>query len=172
MSESPASLLPSAPSERAARRTLAQRRRRVLRSALTVIAIMLVMLVLTVLNRDEQALHACRERMEQALQTFQKHHEEWLRDPLKFPLPSVEAQLGDVWRDHVLDNWRYTEQAATTNEVGVCCCERPHSRLFRPSGRHVIVFNVPQQKYELRWMNEDEFIRRADELGFRRPVRP
>ena len=172
MSELPASLSPGAPSERVARRTLAQRRRRVLASALTVILITLVMLLLTILNRDEQAVRACRERMEQALVTFQQHHEEWLRDPLKFPLPSVEAQLGDVWREHVLDNWRYTEQAAAADDVGVCCCERPHSRLFRPSGRHVIVFNVPGQKYGLRWMDEDDFVRRADELGFRLPVRP
>jgi hypothetical protein len=172
MSETPTALSPDAPSERVARRTLAQRRRRVLRSALIFIVITLVMLVLSILARDEQAVRACRERMEQALVTFQQHHEEWLRNPLKFPLPSVEAQLGDVWRDHVLDNWRYTEQAAIADEVGVCCCERPHSRLFRPSGRYVIVFNVPRQKYELHWLNEEDFLKRANELGFRLPLRP
>ena len=169
--EWPASVSPGAPGERVARRTMAQRRRRVIRSVLTVVLVTLVMLLLSVLSRDEQAVWGCRERMELALKTFQQHHQEWMRDPLKFPLPSIEAQLGDIWRDHVLDNWHFTEQAAFAREVGVCCCERSHSRLFRPSGRHVILFNVPEQKYELKWMDESEFARRAKELGFRAPVR-
>ncbi len=170
--ESPASASPEAPSERVALRTMVQRRRRVLRSVLAVVLGALVLLVLSILNRDAQALEACRQRMEQALKTFQQHHQEWLRDPLKFPLPSVEAQLGDVWREHVLDNWRFTEQAAYAHEVGVCCCEQPHSRLFRPAGRYVILFNVPEQKYELKWMDEPEFARRAVELGLRVGARP
>ena len=156
-----------APSEHVARRAMIQRRRRVLRSIFTIVAVTLVILLLTVLNRDEQAVQGCRERMEQAVKTLQQHHTEWLRDPQKFPLPSIGAQLGDVWRDHVLDNWRFTEQAAFAREVGVCCCEQPHSRLFQASGRYVIIYHVAQQKYELVWMNELEYQRRAEELGFR-----
>jgi hypothetical protein len=170
--ELPAAVSPGAPIEPVALRIMAQRRRRVIRGVLTVILGTLVILVLSILNRDQQALDACRARMEDALKTFQEHHQDWLRDPLKFPLPSIEARLGDEWRDHVLDNWRFTEQAAYSREVGVCCCERPHTRLFRPAGRYVILFNVPAQKYELKWMHESEFARRAAELGFRIERRP
>lgn len=148
-----------------ASRVMMQRRRRVIRSALTVLGVTVVMLVLTIMNRDQQAVESCRHRMETAQETLQEQHQEWLRDPQKFPLRAVAAQLGDVWREHVLDNWRFSEQAAFARRVGVCCCERPHSRLFRPAGRHVIIFHGGEHRYELIWMNEGEFAEQAEQLG-------
>jgi hypothetical protein len=163
---------PSVTSDRVALRTLGERRRRVLRNVLFVVVVSLVMLVLTVANRDQQAIDGCKERMEYAVKTLREHHREWLRDPQKFALPLIEAHLGDTWRYHVLDNWRFTEQAAFAREVGVCCCERPHSPLFLAAGRHVIIYHVAEQEYELKWMTEREFARRAEELGLRVSIRP
>lgn len=159
-------------SERVARRTLVERRRRVLRRVLFVVAVTLVMVVITVANRDQQSIDACKQRMEYAVKALREHHSEWLRDPQKFSLPLLEAQLGDAWRDHVLDNWRFTEEAAFAREVGVCCCERPHSPMFLPAGRYVIIYHVAAQQYELKWMTEREFAEHAEELGLRVRVRP
>jgi hypothetical protein len=158
---------PSVASERVALRTLGERRRRVLRSLLFVVAIMLVVIVVTVANRDQQAIDGCKRQMEYAVATLRADHSEWLRDPQKFPLPRIADHLGDGWREHVLDNWRFTEQAAFAREVGVCCCERAHSPLFLAPGRQVIIYHVGKQEYELKWMTEGEFARRAEELGLR-----
>jgi hypothetical protein len=156
---------PGAASERVTMRTLGERRRRVLRSVLFVVVVMLVMLVLTLANRDQQSIDACKKRMEYAVATLRDHHGEFLRDPQKFPLPLIARHFGDAWRDHVLDNWRFSEQAAFAREVGVCCCERPHSPLFLAPGRHVIIYHVDTQQYELKWMTEREFAKRAEALG-------
>ncbi len=159
--------------QRVAHETLVQRRRRVIRSVLAVLAMTVVMVLLSLAGRDQQSIESCRQRMEAAVKILQESHGEWLRDPLKFPLPSIADRLGDVWREHVLDNWFYTEQAASKREVGVCCCERPHHRMFMSDGRYVIIFDVRRQRYELQWMDESRFAQRAEELGLHaRRVRP
>lgn len=163
---------PSVASDRVALRTLGERRRRVLRRVLFVVVVSLVMLVITIANRDQQSIDSCKKRMEYAVSALREHHSDWLRDPQKFPLRLIAEQMGDVWRDHVLDNWRFSEQAAFAREVGVCCCERPHNPLFLPPGRHLIIYHVAKREYELKWMTEREFARRAEELGLRVRVQP
>jgi hypothetical protein len=168
--ETPPIRVPTAASERAELRTVGQRRRRVLRRVLLVAVLALAMLVLTVVNREQQAIDSCRERMEYALKVFQERYDQGLPSPTELPLPSESGEVGRRLREHVLYNWFYTESARA--EVGVCCCQHAHTPLFFPDGRHVIIFNVRQGRYELRWMEEDEFARRADDLGLRVRVQP
>ncbi len=157
-------------SDEAALRTLGQRRRRVWRSVLLVVLLTLVMVMLSVMNRDQQAIDSCRERMEYAVREFQRQFDEHGISPTALPLPQDTPDAAARMREHVLYNYLYTESALT--EVGVCCCRYPHSRLFQPAGRHVITFNVRDGRYLLRWVKEEEFRQKADDLGLRVPIRP
>lgn len=170
MPEAPRQDESATPSEQVARRTLRQRRRRVWRSIALVIVLMLAMVVLSILNRDQQEIDACRERMAFATQEFQRLYDERGTTPSALPLPEGDAEARDRIRSHVLYNVLYTKSSRT--EVGVCCCQAPHDPLFLPPGRHVIVFNVREGRYDLRWMSEDEFVRQADDLGLRVRLAP
>jgi len=156
--------------DEAALRTLGQRRRRVWRSVLLVGALIVVMVTLSVMNRDQQAIDSCRERMEYAVREFQRQFDERGVSPAVLPLPQDTPDAAARMREHVLYNYLYTESALT--EVGVCCCRYPHSRLFQPAGRHVITFNVKEGRYLLRWVREEEFRQQADDLGLRISIHP
>ena len=151
--------------DRVALRTMAERRRRVVRSVLTVVFVTLVMVVLSVLNRDRAAISSCEDRMRYAVRVLQENHKQWLKDPARFPLDVIRDRLGDAWNSGVFENSRFTEQAAFMGSVGVCCCERPHGRLFRPGLRHLIVFKVREETYQFLTLEEGEFARQADGLG-------
>lgn len=153
-------------------RTFGERRRRVWRGLFVTFAATVLVVALSISNRSQQAITSCRERMEYAVRLLQERYTESLRDPSRFPLREIAEQFGSPWRDHVLENWRYTEQAASVREVGVCCCEQPHARPFGRDGRHVILFNVKQQRFELVWLDEEPFQRRAEALGLAVRVRP
>jgi hypothetical protein len=144
---------------------MAERRRRVVRSVLTVLFISLVMVVLSALNRDRAAIDSCEQRMRYAVRVLQDNHKQWLQAPSTFPLDIIRDRLGDAWNGSVFENSRFTEQAAFMVSVGVCCCERPHGRLFRPGLRHVVVYRVREETYDLLTLEEGEFARRADGLG-------
>lgn len=154
-----------ASTESVAWRTLFERRRRVWRSVLLVLILSLAMIVLSIVNRDQQEVDGCRQRMEYAVAEFQRQYDEKGLSPTAVPLPEGTGELADRLRAHIHYNWFYTE--SPHEEVGVCCCRHPHTRLFLPAGRHVITFSVRQRKYKLTWMNEDEFVRRAEALGLR-----
>jgi len=170
--EPPVTAASTVAGQRVLLQALRRRRRRVLWRVAVFVGLTLLMVVLSVVNRDREAIQTCRTRMETAARVLRSHHADWLRDPQKFPLPAIASELGDVWRLHVLENWRFTEHAAFAREVGVCCCERPHNRLFLPAGRHVIIYNVSQQEYYVRWMDAADLAQRAEELGLRVRVGP
>ncbi len=151
--------------ERILRRTLSERRRRVLRSVATVAFVSLVMTVLAALNRDREAIDSCEQRMRHAVRILQDNHKDWLKNTTRFPLDIVRDRLGEAWNWNVFENTRFTEQAAYLAAVGVCCCERPHGRLFRPGLRHAIVYRVRDETYEPRTLTESEFAQQADALG-------
>ncbi len=165
MNETSSATGQSAASQRVERRTLGERRRRVWRNVLFVIAVTVVMLVLSLMNRDEQAIRGCRERLERVLQVFQKLHDSGDPPPALLPLPQEGDRVSEEVRSHMHYNVLYSERILFSREVGVCCCLQPHARLFQPSGRHVIILDTQRGKYELRWMDETEFERRAAELG-------
>jgi hypothetical protein len=146
---------------------MAERRRRVVRSVLTVGFISLVMVVLSAMNRDREAIDSCEQRMHYAMRVLQDNHKQWLQDPSVFPLVIIRNRLGDAWNAGVFENLRFTEQTAFMGSVGVCCCERPHGRLFRPGLRHMIVYRVRGETYDLVTLEESEFARQADGLGLR-----
>ena len=164
--------------ERAGQRTLRERRRRVWRNVALMVVVTIGMVVLTLLNRDAQALRSCRDHMEYAVGVFQERHDKDEPPLSLLPLPE-QAGRGDpaerqllAWRDHTHYNALYFARAGISREVGVCCCLHPHSRFFQPAGRYVVVLDAARGKYELRWMNEDEFRRRAGDLGLRVPDAP
>jgi hypothetical protein len=146
------------------------RRRRVLRSVVTILLTSALLVVLTVLLRDQQSLDSCLERMRAVQREFQQ-----LRDAGQAPprdllaTVDVDEDVRKSVRDHVFYNWFFTESPRA--EVGVCCCRYPHDRIFRAAGRHVLVYVPGQRRYELRWMDEDEFLRRS-ELGLSRGLQP
>lgn len=162
----------SVASERAEQRTIGKRRRRVIRSVFTVVVVTLAMVFLSALNRSVVDIRSCRERMQYAVDRFQERYDFGDRRTVAFPLPDSAADDPDSerraqrLRAHVYYNPSPSDsRAGAWGEIGVCCCRRPHNRLFRPAGRHVILFNFKQVRYELRWMEEDEFAREAPRLN-------
>ena len=156
-------------------RTLRERRRRVLRSVLTIVAVFLVMVAVVVINRDEANIRSCAQRMEAARQVFQTLQDQGLPPPPTLPLPregldaDEHRRLVQELQSHVYYDALFDHRPGTSHEVGVCCCREPHARLLGPDGRHVLVFDTATGKYAVLWLRETEFARRADELGLRIP---
>ena len=165
-------------SERAEQRTVGERRRRVWRNLLLFVVVTLAIVVLSLLNRDEQAIRSCRDRMEYAVRVFQEREDKGEAPLPLLPLPEKETRADDAeqrlmaWRDHTQYNVLYSERVSRARQVGVCCCLHAHTRLFWPIGRYVIIFDVPSRKYELRWMDERAFADQADDLELRAPGQP
>jgi hypothetical protein len=164
--------------ERAEQRTLAKRRRRVWRNLLFFVVVTLAIVVLSLLNRDEQAIRSCRERMEYAVRVFQEREDKGEPPLPLLPLPDKDTRADDAerrlmaWRDHTHYNVLYSERVTRAREVGVCCCLHAHTRLLWPVGRYVVILDAPRRRYELRWMDEREFADRADDLELRVPGQP
>jgi len=165
-------------SEQIGLRTLRERRWRVYRGALMLVLSTIVVVVLSVLNRDEAAIRACRERMEYARQALQDTRDRNDPVPPRLPLPELapddpESHLG---REHLRDPAYYNPLFDLRHDsgrgVGVCCCRFPHTRLIGSCGRQVVLYDPVQRKFTLQWMDEDTFQRRADELGLRAALEP
>lgn len=161
------SSMPDTATDRATLRAMGERRRRVLRSAIVVISIMLAIAVLSTINRDQQAVTSCRERMESAVGLLQEHATKGLRGRAGSPRSMLRTELGQRWRDHVFHNEMFNRQKIFRQKVGVCCCKQPHSSLLWAPGRYVIIYDAQSQKHQLLWLEEKEFDRRANELGLR-----
>ena len=169
--------------DRAAVRTMRERRRRVWRNVGVFLLVTSLMVVVSMAHRDHQAVRGCRERMTFARDRFQELLGTVEPAPDQLPLPGLEADdPTDVTRtpgeDQVLFDLRmnylynsdYWRQARRRRPVGVCCNREPHRLYLQANGRHVIVFDG--DKYELLWMTEPEFRERAAELGFSLPEGP
>lgn len=155
-----------------ARRVTIERRRRIIRSALAFLAISFAMVLLSMANRESAAIRSCQRRMEYAVEEFRRIHREGRPTPTSFPIPADAVVGVDAARDlrqlrsHVHYNVFFGDWISQGHsEVGVCCCQQPHTRLFASDGRHVIIYNVPKATYYLVWMDRAEFRRRAPELG-------
>lgn len=161
--------------DRAALRTLRERRRRVWRSMAGVLVITLGMLVLLVINRDNQAIRSCRSRMEFARAELQRLHDDGSLPPRVLPWPApVEGVRGQsrarvTASGHVHYDPFHSTRFGAASRVGVCCCKKPHTRLFFSDGRHVVIYDVQQGQYELQWMDEARFAQEAEGLGLRVP---
>lgn len=166
--------------DRAARRTLLQRRRRVWRSLVLFVVVTAVMVLVSMAQRDYQSVRTCRQRLEYTCAELQKLLERGDKAPQSLPLPradggresaGVNGGVDDdayfTLRARYFYNARYGRAAAREKRVGVCCCEQPHRLYLRADGRHVIVFDG--QRYDLIWMAEQEFRRQAAELGLHVP---
>jgi hypothetical protein len=143
--------------DRIALRTLAQRRRRVIRGILLFLVVSFAVVVMSAMNRDQQALDSCRERIEYAAREFQKVHDARRSPPSELPLPSAAP------RAHYLYNWLFTNSSQP--EAGVACCDGPHARFWGEPIRMVIILDTRAGQYRAVRMTEDEFRRRARELG-------
>lgn len=173
--EAPAPYPAVDPAERVAKRTVRERRGRVLRSALLFGLVTAGMALVLVVNRDNQQIRSCAARMEYAVGELQRMYDEDTRVPLQLPVPPEVATSTDTRvqapdrRSHVHYDAFFTARLGRAPQMGVCCCVRPHTRLMLPNGRHVITFDAAQGKYAVQWMDEAEFVRRQDELGLRVP---
>lgn len=157
--------------ERAGLRTLRRRRRRVWRSLLFILALIPIMIALTVMNRDEAGIDSCWKRMKALQAEFEQSSAAARALPLLVPTGLTAGPEAEQRRQLMrFDHYRYNvlfhpDPMSGRREVGVGCCRRPHARLIGESGRHVLVFDSQTHKFETRWMAEEEFGRRAAELG-------
>ncbi len=150
-------------SERVGRRTIASRRRRVVRSAAALFVAVLAMAALSIVVREQEDIKGCRDRMEYAAADLQRVHDERGRIPYELPLPEENTR-----RHHFLYNSLYPNQVSRSRpEVGVCCCFHPHSGLFMPNGRHIVVYHAERETYTVEWLSEADFAERAEQLGLR-----
>jgi len=165
---------PTELSDRAALRTVRERRGRIIRTVLKVAGVVVAMALLLILNRDNQSARGCRTRMEalaERLQVLERSDDDndnpvqlLLRDPHRMPDESqdVRSQLG-----HVHINTFYHVLAASRGQAGVCYCRESHERILLPSGRNVLLFDAADKSYKVVWMEETEFRAQAEGLGFR-----
>lgn len=170
-----------------ARQTVAQRRRRVWFNLMLFLVVTAGMVVLSMAQRDHAALRGtiadCRKRLEfvrDELQTLFDRTGQLAPDELPLPELAASGQDADktkgslddeeffTLRTHYIYNARYA-QASKRQLVGVCCCEQAHDLYLQRDRRHVLLFNG--KRYEVLWMSETEFRRRAHELGFHLSLR-
>lgn len=187
MSESVATQTAKSVADRATRRIMSQRRRRVWFNVAVFVLVTAVMVVLSMAHRDHQSVRSCERRLEFARQELQKLLDDHGRvAPGSLPLegwkevkemwePSspAEQEMHDEYysrREHYYYNSRYGRQLARRAPIGVCCCADQHRLYLRADGRHVIVFDG--QRYELRWMTEREFHEQATALELTLPAEP
>lgn len=152
-------------SREVALRTMRERRRRIWRNMLTVVAGLFVMLVLLIINRDSQAVRACEGRMRLAAERMRAS----LADE-RLPIGVLLRRGEDspklaALRDHVYPNLFYTTQMRGQRLIGLCCCARPHKRMLLADGRYVILFDTQDKTFHVEWMDESEFQQRARQLG-------
>jgi hypothetical protein len=161
--------------DRAALRTMSQRRRRVWINVSAFALLTGLMVLLSMAQRDEQAVRSCHDRLAFAADELQNRLSRGVTAVDNLPLPGStgvakvatgqprnedEAFENRVHYFYNADWWRGRHRRRV---VGVCSCAAPHQLFLRPDGRHVIVFDG--QRYELRWMTESEFARQAPEFG-------
>jgi hypothetical protein len=172
--------------DRAAIRTMSQRRRRVWINVAVFVLVTTVMVLLSMAQRDYQSVRDCWKRMNGTGQELQKLLSRGEAAPLLLPLPQpreLPANASQAERDrrddefllmrqHYFYNAHYGRPQAQQRQrpVGVCCCAALHHLYLRTNGRHVIVFDG--QRYELRWLTESEFRRQAAVLELVVPEQP
>ncbi len=163
-------------SDRVARRTIAERRRRVLRNVATVFVITVLMVVLLVMSRDQQAINSCHGRMAFATAALQDMLGAGAVSPAELPLSDrggdPNPQSAPRANTHYFYDAFHSSRGEVGREIGVACCRFAHSQLFRPNGRYVLSYDGAARKYQYRWMSEVEFARLAPELGLRLPDGP
>jgi len=165
----------------AALEVVAERRRRVRRSVLVFVFVTVVIILLSVAERDHQArrgaIAACERRLLFARDELQRLLDErGLIAPAELPLPPVEVPAHPPIAGRSPEEDAYFEmrsqyvynafygQAKDGSLVGVCYCAKPHQLYLQADGRHVLLFDG--RTYQVRWIPEAEFQRRARQLGF------
>ncbi len=128
------------------------RRRRNVRRNLGIMAAMVALtLLITMAGRDQQHVRDCRARLAQAVRDYPRADES-----------HTDATSHYVYRPDNLG------ADAPDEPVGVSCCAAAHRLFLDTDGRHVVIYDG--QTYEIRWMTETEFQRRAASLGLAGPV--
>ncbi|MFH1746493.1 MAG: hypothetical protein ABIG44_05545 [Planctomycetota bacterium] len=174
-----ASQSPRSAVDRAARRRMTERRRRVWLNLLLFGVVLVVAVLLSMAQRDHQSVRSCDQRLTVTCQELQKMLAQGKVAPKNLPLPLPGSEYGDamlseeeaaaddeaffVMRAHYFYNAHYARQSASGQRVGVCCCANAHALYLREDGRHVVLFDG--ENYELVWMTEEEYQRQAAELG-------
>lgn len=187
MSEAAPAQTAKSVADRASRRTMSERRRRVWLNVAVFSLVTAAMVVLSMAHRDHQSVRSCQRRLEFARQELQKLLDDSGRvAPESLPLEGWEevTQMGEpsspaeqemhdeyyMRREHYFYNSRYGRQLTQRRLVGVCCCAAPHRLYLQADGRYAIVFDG--QRYELRWMTEREFHEQAAALKLILPAQP
>ncbi len=143
---------------------VAKRRRRNVRRNLGIIAAMVALtLLITLAGRDQQDVRNCRARLEHAVRSFREHVAASL--PREFPRPGEAHSIAASHYAYRPDN---LSAGAGDEPVGVSCCAVAHGLFLDTDGRHVVIYDG--QAFEIRWMTETEFQRRAASLGLPGPA--
>jgi hypothetical protein len=164
MTRQPANPTPGGTFDRVDRRTIGERRRRVVRRVVLVLFVTVLVLLLSIVLRDARALQEARVRANRAAEMLHDRGEVSQRFN---PYPDDPAWL-DRFLDEMQRNTLFTSRSNPGGEaeMGVFCSKRPYTRLFMSDGRLVILYNYNNRRYYVRWMEEQEFLRRARDLGF------
>ena len=150
--------------QRALRRTIGERRRRIVRSVAVFVLVTAAIVVLVMARRDQEALAKSKRVFEFIQRSFQDKF-------VTAALPALLPMPTDETRDATLamrDSICYAPAAKYQREpnrpqVAVCYHYKPLRLFLRPAGRHVVLFDG--HDYSLVWMAETEVQQRAAELG-------
>lgn len=144
--------------ERAMLHVMSLRRRRVLRTVLTLSGILVVMVLITMATRDAQNVNLCRVQVDVAIDAFNRVG----TGDLPLLLPKSAAGPASV-RDHYAYTPTNTALIEKIRPVAVCVCAHPHPLFLRAQGRHLILFDG--SCYYVEWITERELQPRAERLG-------
>ncbi|MBI5865559.1 MAG: hypothetical protein HZB38_13835 [Planctomycetes bacterium] len=147
-------------SQRVRERTLRERKRRIWRNALVVLAVTAAMVYVSLTNRDQQAIRNELDIGARLAAGFQE-----MLDRDKY-LPNRVPDLGPRFRvasGRFIVNPFYADLSRNIRPVAVMYSKAPVHLFCRPSGRVVVTFDG--EKFGSRWLLEPDFNERRIELG-------
>lgn len=155
----PAELGGAEAAQRAALRTMQERRARIWRRLALVAIVSAIIVALLVAQRDNQTRRHYREQLEGLQHVFEEG---------RARSGSPPAALGVVERDNpawdlCYFNPTYVDRAARRGRSGVAAMRAPVNLIFNPDGRFLLMFDG--KDYHVEWIDEAQFRAVAASLG-------
>lgn len=151
------------PRQRALLETMRRRRRRIIQHVALYIFATAVIIVLAMLQRDSAAIGRSKQYMEHVRDGLAEAYTEG-HLPTELPAPSgIEDDEVENWRGKHLYLPNNVARLYAHDEVVICCSDPPVRMYLQQEGRHVVLFDGEQ--FELVWMSDREFRRRAEDLA-------
>lgn len=147
--------------QRVRERVMRERRRRLVRNSVFVLAISGLMLYVALAQRDHQARRTHAQEAAKLAQVFQVSMERTGTPSRNFPVQGKDLEY--LMSRYAL-NPLYVQQVQSMRPIGVAVLNEPERMYLQDAGRIVVLFDG--EKYFGEWIPEAEFSHRRRNLGF------